>query len=153
MADSSVQLVVENWIRREWLPKAYGQVFRSASLRLVPGGDFNFDAVSADNSIVANISTSNTKTARGKLAAGKIQKIRADVLFLLMAQADKRLIVLTERDMFDFWEAEKRSGRVPLKIEFLRVELPADISESLKEARRIASEEVSSHMTKANHSF
>ncbi len=51
MADSSVKLVVENWIRRERLPKVYGQTFRPGSLQLVQGGDFNFDAVSADNGI------------------------------------------------------------------------------------------------------
>ena len=149
MADSSVQMVVEDWIRREWLPKAYGQEFRTELLKLIPGGYFNFDAVSADNCIVANISTSSAKTARGKHASGKIQKIRADILFLLMAPADKRLIVLTERDMFDFWEAEKRNGRVPLEIEFVLIELPVDLSKLLIETRRIASDEVSPHNRKA----
>jgi hypothetical protein len=143
MARSTVQLKIEKWIRQEKLPKVFGQVFRSASLRLKPGGTFNFDAVSADNSIVANISTSSAKTARGKRAVGKIMKIRADMLFLVMAQAEKRLIVLTERDMVDFWEAEKRAGRVPMEIEFLEIKLPTELSMALEKTKRIASDEVS----------
>jgi hypothetical protein len=111
-------------------------------MQLASGGFFNFDAVSEDDSILANISTSRARTARGKHSAGTIQKIRADMLFLMMAEAETRLIVLTERDMYEFWEAEKRSGRVPDEISFLAIELPPDLSMALAEARRIASMEV-----------
>jgi hypothetical protein len=41
-----------------------------------------------------------------------------------MNKAEKRLIVLTEKDLSDFCQAEKRSGRVPLEIDFILVELP-----------------------------
>lgn len=143
MAISRSQLEVEEWIRSIELSRLYGQPFHHGALRLKSGGIFNFDAISEDGCIVANISTSGAKTAQGKHASGKIQKIRADMLFLLMAPADKRLIVLTERDMFDFWEAEKRNGRVPVEIGFLHVDLPVELSKLLQEARRVASEEVS----------
>jgi hypothetical protein len=142
MANSFVQLIAENWIRDNWLPKEFGQSFQLMSLQLAPGGRFKFDAVSEDSSIIVNISTSSAKTARGKHGSGKIQKIRADMLLLLMAPADKRLIVLTEIDMFNFWEAEKRSGRVPVEIEFLHVELPPDILDSLVQAQSTAADEV-----------
>lgn len=149
MAISRSQLEVEEWIRSIELSRLYGQPFHHGALRLISGGIFNFDAISEDGCIVANISTSDAKTAQGKHASGKIQKIRADMLFLLMAPADRRLIVLTERDMFDFWEKEKRSGRVPVEIEFLRIELPGYLSIRLNEARRIASEEVSPRNNRA----
>jgi hypothetical protein len=143
MAISKIQLDVEEWIRDKALPSLYGQTFHPGALKLKSGGVFNFDAISEDCCIVANISTSGARTARRKHASGKIQKIRADMLFLLMASAEKRLIVLTERDMFDFWEAEKQAGRVPLEIEFIRIKLPTELSIALENAKRTASEEVS----------
>jgi hypothetical protein len=145
MTRSDVQLKIEIWIRQTWLPKVYGQAFQPEPLRLISGGNFNFDAVSEDDTIIVNISTSSAKTARGKHAAGTIQKIRADVLFLMMTLAEKRLIVLTEKDMFDYWEAEKVSGRVPLEIEFVHAPLPDDLADQLKEAKQVASQEVSPH--------
>ena len=65
------------------------------------------------------------------------------MLFLLMVPAEKRLIVFTEKDMFEFWQTEKASGRVPGEIEFLLISLPEELSERLVKARRAASEEVS----------
>jgi hypothetical protein len=142
MADTRVQLEAEDWVRREWLSQQYNQMFRRERLRLASGGVFDFDAVSADNTIVANISTSSGITAGGKSPAGKIQKLRADMLFLLMIQADKRLIVLTEKDMFDLCQKEKKGGRVPTEIEFIHVELPPDLREALREAKKISAKEV-----------
>ena len=85
MAQTGVQLEVEDWVRREWLPREFGQKFSRERLKLTSGGVFDFDAVSADGKIVASISTSAAHTARGKLGVGKLAKIRADMLFLLMA--------------------------------------------------------------------
>ena len=143
MADTSVQLQVEDWVRREWLPKKYNQQFRPERLRLSAGGVFDFDAVSSDNTIVANISTSSGITSGGKNPSGKIQKLRADMLFLLMINADKRLIVLTEKSMYDLCLKEKANGRVPLEVDFVLAELPASLSKSLQDAKAIASKEVS----------
>lgn len=143
MSDSKVQLDIEKWIREEWLPKVFGQKFRPAPLKLESGGMFNFDAVSQDNMIVVNISTSGVKTASGNPGSGKKQKLRADMFFLMMTETEKRLIALTEKDMFNFWEAEKQAGRVPREIEFIHVELPKDLKNKLLEAKKIASKEVS----------
>ena len=84
MADSRVQLETEDWVRREWLPRQFNQSFRRERLRLAPGGVFDFDAVSADDQIVANISTSSGITFGGHNPSAKVQKLRADMLFLLM---------------------------------------------------------------------
>jgi len=51
---------------------------------------------------VASISTSAARTARGKLGVGKLAKIRADMLFLLMVSCENRLLrllVLTDEAM------------------------------------------------------
>jgi hypothetical protein len=143
MADTRVQLEVEDWVRREWLLAQYAQEFKRERLKLESGSVFDFDAVSVDKTIVANVSTSSGITSGGKNPAGKIQKLRADMLFLLMVQAEKRLIVLTEMDMFNLCQKEKENGRVPFEIEFVYVVLPDNLAKLLKEAKKIAGKEVS----------
>ena len=142
MADSKTQLKIEKWIRIMWLPRVYGQSFTEERLQLISGGNFNFDAVSADRSIVANISTSSSRTASGKRATGKIHKLRGDILFLIMVKADKRLIVLSENDMYDFLLTEKENGRIPEEIGFVHALIPDDLKKELLVAKKIAAQEV-----------
>jgi hypothetical protein len=149
MANSQVQLQAEKWVCEVWLPEKYGQTFRPTRLRLETGGYFNFDAVSEDNSIVANISTSSAFTAGGRGPAAKIQKLRADMLFLLMMDVPKRFIVLTEKDMYELCLRKKVNGRVPNEIEFLHALLPAAYVNELQKAKKIASEEVSPNRRKS----
>jgi hypothetical protein len=142
MADTRVQLLAENWIRNTWLPEQYQQSFSPQRLTLTAGGHFVFDAVSTDGTIVVNISTSSAKTAGGRRGAGKLHKLRADMLFLLMANTQQRLIVLTEADMFELCQNEKKNGRVPREVEFLHAEIPGELAKFLREARERASYEV-----------
>lgn len=111
--------------------------------RLTSGGFFDFDAVSPDGSVVASISTSGAATASGKNGVGKLQKIRADVLFLTLAEADRRIIILTERDMYDRCMQESLAGRLPKCVEFCLVEVPEHLISALKQSRAQASREVS----------
>ena len=102
MADTRVQLEVEDWVRDNWMSGEFGCDFYRKRLTLSSGGVFDFDAVSQDGKIAACISTSGGKTARGKHAVGKLLKLRSDMLFLLLAkEPQKRIIVLTESDMLD----------------------------------------------------
>ncbi len=142
MADTRVQLKVEDWIRREWMPDQFGQKFFRERLKLNCGGVFDFDAVSADETIAANISTSGAKTAGGKHAVGKMLKVRSDVYFLLLANVQRKLIILTEYDMYARWLKEKEAGRVPHEIEFFHAEIPTRLREALDESRLRASKEV-----------
>jgi len=143
MADTRVQLEVEDWVRREWMPKRFGQQFFRERVPLSPGGVFDFDAVSGDRKIVAAISTSGAVTASGKHAVGKMLKIRSDMYFLLLAEAERRLVVLTEKDMFDRCKKEAEGGRVPPSIEFVHAEIPSDLEAKLRTSRGNASNEVS----------
>ena len=143
MADTRVQLEVEDWVRRKWMPSQFGQRFGRERVPLTSGGVFDFDAVSEDDTIVATISTSGARTASGKLGVGKLLKIRSDMYFLMLAKAQRRIVVLTELDMYERLMEERRSGRVPPEIEFVRLSLPDDLAVKLKEARMIASREVS----------
>jgi hypothetical protein len=142
MADTRVQLEVEDWVRREWMPQKFGQQFSRDRVRLSPGGVCDFDAVSADRRIVASISTSGAMTAGGKHAVGKMLKIRSDMYFLLLAEADRRIVVLTEKDMHDRCIKDAQGGRVPSSIEFVRAEIPLELEARLRASRSTASDEV-----------
>ncbi|PWT97638.1 MAG: hypothetical protein C5B51_30920 [Terriglobia bacterium] len=142
MADSSVQKKVEEWVRDYWLTDRFGQRFARKRLRLAPGGEYSFDAVSADGTIVATISTSGSRTARRKRAAAKLHKIRADLYFLMLGSLPSRIVVLTEADMMSLCEKEAAEGRVTQGIEFLHAQLPPHLVEALEDARRAASSEV-----------
>lgn len=135
-------------MRLNFLPERFGQTFHRERLRLSSGGVFDFDAVSADREIAATISTSGATTASGKHAVGKLMKLRSDMLFVLLAERPKSLVVLTERDMYELCLRERQGGRVPNAIEFLYAELPQDLAERLRVARSASSSEVSPRLLK-----
>jgi hypothetical protein len=143
MADTRCQLECEDWVRQGWMPQRFGQNFHRDRVRLTSGGFFDFDAVSADGTVIATISTSGAKTSGGKHATGKVMKLRSDMLFLLLASPRQALMILTERDMFELCEREKHAGRTPRNIEFHHVALPDDLVAKLEIARQASSDEVS----------
>lgn len=143
MADTRVQLEVEDWVRREFLLKHFGIRFRRERVKLSSGGFFDFDAVSEDDKIAITISTSSAMTAGGNFGSGKLMKIRSDIYFLLLANCERRVVALTQKDMLDAWMKEKAGGRVAKGIEFVLAELPADLAERLSQAKSMASGEVS----------
>jgi hypothetical protein len=142
MADTRVQLEVEDWVRTNWMPNEFGTRFRRERLKLRSGGVFDFDAVSDDDAFVATISTSGAKTSGGKHGVGKMMKLRSDMLFLLLTEAKRRVIVLTEQDMYDRCVAEVQGGRVPPEVEFVLASIPADLRVRLCAARVLSSAEV-----------
>ena len=143
MADTRVQHEVEDWVRNEWMPKEYGQSFQRERLVLEMGGEHDFAAVSTDRSVVATISTGGATTVSGNFATGKVMKLRSDMLFLTMVGAVRRLIILTEADMYELCMRESGYGRVPAGIEFARVAIPAGLQKRLVAARRVSSRESS----------
>jgi len=115
MADTSIQREAEGWVVREALPAVYHQAFSKGAVPLVWGGAFEFDAVSHDRTTVACVSTSVARTAGNKLAVGKIQKIKADTLYLLnAANVNRRVLVFTHESMLRHFEKERKAGRFPL---------------------------------------
>ena len=139
MADTRVQLEVEDWVREKWMAVKFGCNFYRNRLSLTSGGVFDFDAVSQDGKNAACISTSGVKTARGKHAVGKLLKIRSDMLFLLLAKGpERRTIVLTESDMLDVCSKEKAGGRVPQEIDFILAELPDEVRKNLRYFTQLA---------------
>jgi hypothetical protein len=147
MADTRSQLEAESWVVNTFLPKWFpGHVFDGAKARLTWGGEFNFDAVSGDASIVCLISTSAARTAGGNLATAKIQKIKCDTLYLLHAVgASIRALVCTEPSMVAHFRKETANGRFPPEsvISMIAAELPHDLQAKVVLARKTASDETS----------
>jgi hypothetical protein len=145
MADTKAQSEAEFWIRRHALQEKFAQQFTKRSLVLTTGGEFSFDAVSDDGTIVAAISTSIGTRPSGRDATTKLLKIRSDVLWFYMLERvpERKILVFSEQSMIDLIDKEKKKGRFPLQFEVLKVELPAEIAARVAESQRIASEEVS----------
>jgi len=143
MADTRVQLEIEDWVRENWMRKHLQQPFYRKRLKLSTGGFFDFDAVSEDKTIAACISTSAAKTSTGNVGSGKLLKLRSDMLFLHLADGlHKRLIILTDASMHAACQKEISGGRTPREIEFLLATIPEELQLRLIKARAIASSEV-----------
>lgn len=143
MADTRVQLEVEEWVRDKILRPRFRKRFESKSVKLRSGGFFRFDAVSKGNEMVASVSTSRWATEGGKRGSGKLQKLRADALFLMLVRARRRLLVFTEPDMFRLCRTELKAGRLPQTIEAVIAPLPSALQRRLARARRVSSREQS----------
>ena len=110
---------------------------------LSSGGVFDYNAVSVNRKIVVLISTSGSITSGGKRGVGKLQKIRADMFFLLLTtNVEKKIIVLTEKNMYEQCIAEIAAGRAPKEIEFMYAEIPDTLRVKLAESREKASRKV-----------
>jgi hypothetical protein len=142
MADTRCQTECESWIRDVWLPAHFNQSFYERKVRLASGGEFMFDAVSADGTIVVSISTSRAAMSNGKPGVGKQMKLRGDMLFHHLAIAPRHIMAFTEACMYEWSLAEKRKGRVPTEIELILVELPSTLAERLAISRERSSKEV-----------
>lgn len=123
------------------MPMFFWQSFYRGRMPLSSGGVFDFDAVIADKTIVASISTGGSRTARGKYFVGKMNKLRSDMLYLL-SEAPRRVMVLCEEDMYTRCQLEE-SERVPKEIEFVHAALPDELATRLVAARKLGSDEVS----------
>jgi hypothetical protein len=143
MADTRVQLEIEDWVRANWMPQQFHEPFYRMRLRLSTGGFFDFDAVSENKTIAACISTSAAKTSAGKPGMGKLFKLRSDMLFLhLVDGLTRRVMILTDQTMHLACLKEVNGGRVPAGIEFLFATIPEELKARLIEARAAASKEV-----------
>lgn len=143
MADTSAQHAAEEWVVSYFLPDHFrGRSFAARQLLLKWGGQFAFDAVSDDGTVVGCVSTSESRTASGRSAIGKYQKLKADALYLLHVLGARQIfLVFTEDSMWNHFRKEQQSGRFPPEIELLYVSLPENIHNHVLEARRVASGE------------
>jgi hypothetical protein len=65
------------------------------------------------------------------------------MLFLLMAVGVRsRLVVLTDRRMYEICGEERKKGRLPADVEVVLVEPPQSLQDQLARSRRVAATEV-----------
>lgn len=133
MADSRYRHEIERFVREAFLPTRFGQTFEAKAIRLCDGGLFNCDAVSHDGTILACICTNAGKTLSGGNATPKLMKVRSDILFMLRAPAERRVIVTTCHDMHALCEKQKRIGRMPREIEFHLASIEAEMRIRLRQ--------------------
>jgi hypothetical protein len=152
MADTSVQHKAEAWVIEHGLPAIFPDVsFAGKKLKLIWGGSFAFDAVSKDEAMVVAISTSAARTATGKLATAKFQKLKTDALYLLHLETDaRRLMIFTEQSMYEYFKKAVVTGRFPPSIELLHIPLPVDLHAQVLASRAVASNETSPRSVSAN---
>jgi hypothetical protein len=142
MSDTRCQNECEGWIRNVELAERFGCVFTERNVPLQSGGQFKFDAVNDDSSIIVSISTSKAAMSSGKKGVGKLMKLRSDMLFHMLAPPARHIMLFTEPCMYEQIRAESERGRVPTHIEFLRAELPSDLAARLATSRDRSSREV-----------
>lgn len=144
MADSRYRHEVERFVRETFLPARFGKSFECKAISLSDGGLFNCDAVSDDGSILACICTNAGKTASGRNATPKLMKVRSDILFMLRAPADRRLIVTTCDDMHALCEKQRRIGRMPHEIEFHLADIEVEMRLRLRKEHTVSAAEMGS---------
>jgi hypothetical protein len=143
MADTSAQKKAAEWVRNEWLKNKFGKLFEKKKCRLNTGAEVEFNAVSQDGGIIAFISTSTPLVPKGSVGRGKLSKVRADTLFLSMAEGNlERLLIYTDEEMMNLVTGEYRAGRLPRNIKVLHAPLPEFLQAEVSESRKNASDEL-----------
>lgn len=131
---------VEPYVRAQ-LQAIHGVAFNSRVLRLSTGGTHEFDAVSEDGSIVASIKSLSAKTRRGKRPAAKYSTCLAELYFLSLVDAPKRVLVLTTPEWHSMFERYIEGRLAPgLTVELLK--LSPEVQHEVDRHRDVASDEV-----------
>jgi hypothetical protein len=101
MADTHIfKTRIEPFVQ-EWLESRCGQKFRREYLPLEGCTGFHeFDAVSADRTIVAGIKSSSGETSGGKNPSGKLASVYQELYFLSNVKADTKLLILTDVEFY-----------------------------------------------------
>lgn len=122
------------------LSAKYQVAFRRQLLRLQPGGDHEFDAVSTDRRIVASIKTCSAPP-NGKHPSTKVVNGIAELYFLSQVRASKRLLILTSADFHALFLGAM-DHKIAGGIEIMHVPLPIDIQSRVAAVQSAASEEI-----------
>jgi hypothetical protein len=141
MADTMyLRRAVEDYVRAQ-LAKEFGHAFTAEYLELRPGGLHEFDAVSADRSVVASVKSASGLTSGGNIPSGKINDCLAELYYLSLVDAPLRRLVLTTPAFFDIF-TRRTIGAVSSDIAVVCVPLPPDIQAKVDSVVRAASREV-----------
>jgi hypothetical protein len=132
--------MVENHVRQA-LSERHGLSFEKQFLPLTTGGRHEFDAVAVDGSIVASIKSASGLTARGNVPSGKITDSIAELYFLSLVEAPRRMLMLTTPEFHQIL-CKKLEGKVAPGLEIVCEPLPPDVQAKVERVQRNASVEV-----------
>jgi len=148
MADTRAYAEAERWVREHGLPARYpGHRFEKLDLSvgMRTTGDpayHEFDAVSEDRTEVASVKASSGLTTGGKLPVGKTKDAYAELHFLSLVIAPRRLLVLTDPDFYRIF-TKVSDGKLPAGAEVVHLPLPPELEQRVRAARTVAFAEVS----------
>jgi hypothetical protein len=147
MADTSyLGREVEDAVRLI-IGREFGVEFSKQKVRLLTGGQFCFDAVSRDGKIVVSIKSSRGMTRGGKRTTGATKSAIADLYYLKLVQARRRILVTTNRQFFELFSRDMR-GRLAPGLEIKHVPLPVALESKVRSALAKASLEQRSRADK-----
>jgi hypothetical protein len=127
---------------RGWLKEKYGVAFGRSRLPLRGcEGVHYFAAVSSDGKIAAEIKAASGRTSGGKHPSGKRASAFEQLYFLSLAEAETKLLVLTDPEFLEIMKA-KTAGIVPADIQLLRCPLPPELEKIVFSVTNEASEEI-----------
>lgn len=142
MADTTyLKYTVEEIVRNQ-LSEEFGQFFTAKRMKLLTGAMHEFTAVSEHNTIVAEIKSSGGRTAGGTLPAGKIKAAIAELYYLSLVNAHRRILVLTDPE-FHAIMVKRMDGALAPGLELKLVKLPEDVQKEVRAIQNHASKEVS----------
>ena len=127
---------------RSWLKDQYGVEFGKNALPLRHcEGKHEFDAVSSNGNIVAEIKTASGWTSGGKHPSGKRASAFEQLYFLSLVEADKKLLVITDAEFLEIMKA-RTAGIVPADIELVKCPLPPNLAAIVRSITNEASKEI-----------
>ncbi len=130
-----------DWVRGE-LGKENGVAFSKATVPLVTGGSHTFNAVAADRSVVATVMNSSGRTSGGKKPVGKLRGAIAELYFLSLVNAPRRVLVATNDSCLDLLRKEL-DGALADGLELVHVALPTHLGAAVAAVNKVASDEMS----------
>jgi hypothetical protein len=146
MADTRIlKKQVEPYVRKT-LAERFGQPFEKRFLPVGQRADgsqamHEFDAVSADGRIVAGIKSSSGKTSGGRHPSGKVAAAYKELYFLSLAKADRRILVLTNREFHEIFQRNS-DGKLADGLELMLVSLSSELEERVQNTQKAASQEM-----------
>jgi len=132
---------------REQLKEKFGQPFVKRFLpvgRCADGSPatHEFDAVSADGRIVVGIKSSSGKTSGGRHPSGKIAAAYKELYFLSLVKAERRILVLTDREFYRIL-GNDCDGKLAPGLELMLIPLPPELEQQVQVVQEAASQEMS----------
>ncbi|MFA5155038.1 MAG: hypothetical protein WC453_01245 [Patescibacteria group bacterium] len=133
--------LIEPYVRERLREKIGCEFYnKDIKLKLVTGGSHKFDIVSLDKNIIGDIKSHQTRE-NGRAGVGSVKSIYFDIYMLSLVKAKRKILVLTNKNFYNFFKRIS-TGKTPLDIEIMLIELPDDIKTKAKTVHNIASKEI-----------